>query len=273
MASELLKNSRKLTSIGYHTSTISYGYHKCCKLALKWIQELSVEIPMKKDVLMEVVKTSIGSKIIGIQSNHFCEIIVDSFLFLRNQKSISHKEFFKKINIEKVIGKNLQESQLFNGILLQKEVSIDSPQKIENPKILVSRLDLGNFKTKVFGTKVNVETLEEGNEVSLFEREKLRELCKKIIELKIKVILNAGIVSIVAEEFLNNSGVICIGNIDFHKIEQLSNSLGCPITTNLDSIKSFGSAKLVEQIYISDTPFIKIEGSELSTILLRAPTK
>lgn len=273
MAAELLKNSRKLTSIGYHTSSISYGYRKCCKLALKWIQELSEKILMEKDTLIEVINTCIGSKIIGIQLEHFSKIIVEAFLLLRNEKKISHKELFKMLNFEKVIGKNMIESEFFKGFLIQKEVSIDSPQKIENPKILISRLELGNFKPKVFGTKINVETLEEGNELSVFEREKLREVCRKIVELGINVVFNAGQVSVVAEEFLNSKGVICIGNVGFDKLEALSNSVGCPIATNLDNIKTLGSAKSVEQIYISDTPFIKIDGCELCTILLRAPTK
>eukprot|EP01080_Neovahlkampfia_damariscottae_P005441 gene5441-9254_t len=278
---ELLRNAKSLLTMNIHPSTISYGYRKCLDISLDILEKESISIDLlnNKSTLKEIVKTILSSKILTISSEYFSELIVESILRLneilnKENKKDNHnnKELIRRLNVEKVIGKSFEETELFDGILVAKKLKYK--KKIENAKILISKIEFGNYQTKIFETKFKVDSHLKGEELSNFEIKKMKEICEKIKKLKINVIFNSSPISSEVEEFFNSNNILCFGNIDLRKLETLSIATETSIY-NSNSLKenlNFGHAKSVETCFISDSSFIKISGCNWISIILRAPT-
>lgn len=119
--------------------------------------------------------------------------------------------------------------------------------------------------------QVDVDSHDSGEKMSLYERDSIRKTCKLIVDLGINVVLNQGIISPLAEEFFTSNGIIALGNIDLRMLDVLSDAFQCPIVSSIEkSIKS-GYAEIVEQVFLSDLPFVKFTGVQWCSIVLRAP--
>jgi T-complex protein 1 subunit alpha len=164
---------------------------------LKLISEFSISIEMKNfEILKEIVKTSLSSKILGINSNFFSDLVVKSCLKL--SEFSSNKEIVRRLHVEKIIGKSILKSEMVDGVLISKKFNF--VKKIENAKILISKLELSNYQTKIFETKFQVKSHSEGEELNNFEFQKMREICETILKLNINVVFNSSPISSFVEE-------------------------------------------------------------------------
>jgi T-complex protein 1 subunit beta len=85
----------------------------------------------KKD-LINIAKTTLSSKVLNENKNHFAELAVNAVLRLKGSTNLEHIQMIKKV------GGRLSDSYLDEGFILNKKIGVNCPKRMENVKILVA---------------------------------------------------------------------------------------------------------------------------------------
>ena len=80
IAAELLKRANELVKNNIHPTTVIAGYRIAMKESLKYIQaNLSLKVSdLEQDVLLQISKTSLSSKFVGVEGDKFGKMIVEA---------------------------------------------------------------------------------------------------------------------------------------------------------------------------------------------------
>jgi T-complex protein 1 subunit beta len=103
--------------------------------------------------LINIARTTLSSKILRGDKDHFAKLCVDAVLRLKGNKNLD------AIHIIKKTGGSLAESRLEDGFILEKRIGVGCPKRIENAKILIANTAMDTDKIKVFSAKVQVDSV------------------------------------------------------------------------------------------------------------------
>jgi T-complex protein 1 subunit alpha len=121
IAAELLKRAFDLTRKKIHATSIIAGYRLAMRESIKFIRDnLTIKVDnLGKEVLLNVAKTSMSSKLLGSESNFFAEMVVSAMMNVKSVNSLGETKYpVKNVHILKVHGKSSKESLLVNGYAL-----------------------------------------------------------------------------------------------------------------------------------------------------------
>lgn len=187
LASELLKEAEKLINNKIHPQLIIEGYRQAKNIALKTLDEISFVNDSKEQLrsyLFNIAKTTLSSKLLTQQREHFAKIAVDAVLSLEGKNDLSSIKIIKKQ------GNSLSDSYLANGLILEKTISVGCPKSKKNCKILVANTPMDSDKIKIYGAKVSTESLVTLGQIEQAEKEKMKEKVNKILAYKPDVFIN-----------------------------------------------------------------------------------
>lgn len=132
LAGALLEQAEKLLEKGLHPVRISEGFEQASEVALKHLETISDRVEFTADNTLPLIDTAIttlSSKIINVYKRKMAQIAVDAVLSVANLKTRDVN--FDMIKMEGKAGGRLEETELINGIVIDKEFS--HPQM---PKVL-----------------------------------------------------------------------------------------------------------------------------------------
>lgn len=114
LASELLREAEKLVATKMHPQTIIAGWRKATQCAREALTELAVDNSgnleaFRKD-LINIARTTLSSKIVHQDKDHFANLAVDAVLRLKGSTNI------EMINVIKKLGGSLTDSYLDEGM-------------------------------------------------------------------------------------------------------------------------------------------------------------
>ncbi|KAK9830216.1 hypothetical protein WJX72_010394 [[Myrmecia] bisecta] len=273
LAGELLREAEKLVNQKIHPMTIIAGFREACEVASAKLQELAMDnssdpVRFRED-LMNIAKTTLSSKILTQDKEHFANLAVDAVMRLgKNPTNL------EAINIIKKPGGTLKESYLDEGFILDKKIGVGQPKRIENAKILVANTAMDTDKIKIYGARVRVDSMTKVADIEKAEKEKMRAKVGKIIDHGINCFVNRQLIYNFPEEIFADAGVMAIEHADFDGIERLALVTGGEIASTFDnpSQVKLGSCKLIEEIMIGEDRLIHFSGVQLGeacTIVLR----
>jgi T-complex protein 1 subunit beta len=99
--------------------------------------------------LINIAKTTLSSKLLNTEKNHFAELAVDAVLRLAGSGNLDYIQMIKKP------GGTLQDSFLENGFVLDKAFGVGQVRRVENAKILVANTPMDTDKIKIYGSRVS----------------------------------------------------------------------------------------------------------------------
>jgi len=195
---------------------------------------------------------------------------VDAVLRLKGSPNLDYIQVIKKA------GGSIKDSFLSDGLILEKQITIGCPHRIENAKILLTNTPLDYDKIKIYGTKVKVDSMDKVAEIEAAEKEKMKNKIDKILAYGSNVFINRQLIYNYPEQLLAEKGLMVIEHADFDGIERIAAATGAEILSTFDaperSDKVLGHCDLIEEIIIGEDKVIKFSNcarNEACTIVLR----
>jgi T-complex protein 1 subunit alpha len=283
LAAEFLRRGNQLIQNKIHPTTVINGFRTALKEAVKHIQNnLVIKMEsLNKDVLMKTATTTLSSKLIGPESEHFSKLIVDAMLNVKQTGFDGTNKFpVKNVNIIKVHGKSLLESQLVNGYALQTMRGAQGmPLTVSKAKVACLDMSLNKFRLQM-GVQVLIENPEHLEKVRQRELDITKERCQKIIKAGANVILCTKGIDEFAIKYFVEAGAIAVRRCDKQDLKRIATATGakvCITFADESGEEAFDPANLgecdeVSEERVGDNDFIFFKNcasTKSQTVILR----
>ncbi|XP_954880.1 T-complex polypeptide 1, putative [Theileria annulata] len=276
IAAELLKRANALANSGIHPTSIITGYKMALRESVKFIRDhMSLSLDsMGTEVLMNIAKTTLSSKLVGFDSEYFAQLVVKA---IKTVKTLSDDGDYKypvgRINVIKVHGKSAKESYVVNGYaVLMGRASQGMPLAVKNAKIAFLDFPLKQYRLHL-GIQVNVTDPQELENIRLKEKDITKERVKKILDSGCNVVLSSQGIDDMSMKYFVEAGVIAARRVpkkDLKNISKITNGKLLLTLSNLDGEESFsseylGTCESVEEKRIGDWDALFFNTSNNST--------
>ncbi|CDJ40048.1 TCP-1/cpn60 family chaperonin, putative [Eimeria tenella] len=276
LAAELLREAEQLVEKNIHPQTIISGYRKAAAAARKQLAAVAFGVSDEDSLrtcLLNVARTTLSSKLLPADKEHFAKIAVDAILRIRDNCAS-----LDLIHILKKPGGCMKDSFLDEGFILEKKIGVGQPKMKENCKVMVANTPMDTDKIKIFGARVQVDSFEAVHEIELAEKEKMKQKVEKILAYKCDVFINRQLIYNYPDQLFKAAGVSAIEHSDFDGMERLAAALGAEILSTFDnpSEAPLGFCAKMEEIVIGDDTAIRFSGCRAGgacTVVLRGSSE
>ena len=253
LAGELLREAEHLVNQRIHPQTICSGWRLAQAAALSALEEramsMSTDVAKFRADLVEIAKTTLSSKLLTHEKEHFANLAVDAVTRLKGSSNLDH------IQVLKIPGGSLRDSYLEEGFLLQKEPGTGQPEQMVNARILLANTSMDTDKIKIYGSRVKVDSMEKIASIEAGEKEKMKNKVEKILAhgidgIPINCFINRQLIYNYPESIFAEKGIMAIEHADFDGIERLAAVLGGDVVSTFDAPNSvtIGQCAIIEQV-------------------------
>lgn len=262
LAGELLKKAEELLDQNIHPTVLVSGYRKASQKAIEVLENIGTPVNLEDRVtLKKVAVTSMASKAVGPAREHFAEIAIDAVKQIIEQRGDKKVADIDNIQILKKEGKSLHDTQLINGVIIDKEViHAEMPKRIEKAKIALLDCPLEVEKTE-FNAEIRIRDPTQMKAFLDKETHMLEDMVEKIKTSGANVVLCQKGIDDVAQHFLAKNGIMAGRRVKQSDMEKLSRATGGKMITNLDDLRpqDLGNAGLVEERKVGEDKMIFVE--------------
>ena len=219
--------------------------------------------------LMNIAMTTLSSKVLAQDKEHFSEMAVNAVLKLRGSTNLD------QIQIIKRAGSTLRDSYLDpDGFLLDKKIGVGCPKRMTDCKVMVANTPMDTDKVKIYGSKVKVDSVAKVAEIEAAEKQKMCDKVDRIIAHGCNVFINRQLIYNLPEQRFADAGVMSIEHSDFDGTERLALVLDGDIVSTFDTPgkPKLGSCALIEEVMIGEDKLVRFSGcpnSQASSIVIR----
>ncbi|MGC9112626.1 thermosome subunit beta [Acidilobus sp.] len=275
-AGELLRQAEDLVDRNIHPTIIIQGYKSAVDKAIEVLNSIAEPVSIDDtDKLMKVAMTSLNSKAVGEAREYFAKIVVDAARAVAEKRGDSWYVDINNVQIVKKHGGALTDTQLVNGIVIDKEVvHPDMPKRVEHAKIAVLDAPLEIQKPEI-DMEISISSPDAIKRLLDKQEKILQDKVEKIAATGANVVITQKGIDDVAQHFLAKKGILAVRRVKRSDIEKIARATGAKIVTNLDDLKpeDLGYADLVEERKVGEDKMVFIEGAKNPksvTILIRA---
>ncbi len=279
LAGELLKNAEDLLDQDIHPTVLAKGYRIAAEKAQAILKSMAEKVSDNDDaVLKSIAMTAMTGKGAESSKEHLAEITVKSLkqVLLKDNGIIKIRK--EDIKIEKKVGGSVEETELIEGIVLDKEkVHPGMPSKVNNPKIVLVDSAL-EIKSTEIDAKIQIT---DPNQMQAFidqEEKMLKEMVDKVIKSGANVVCCQKGIDDIAQHFLSKAGLFAVRRVKKSDMEALSRATGATVVTNLDDLseKDLGTAGVVESTTFGDEEMTYVkdcQNAKSVTIIIKGGTE
>ncbi|XP_007935512.1 T-complex protein 1 subunit zeta-2 [Orycteropus afer afer] len=273
-----------LHEMGLHPRIITEGFEAAKIKALEVLEKVKIKKEMKREILLDVARTSLRTKVHAELADVLTEAVVDSVLAVRRP---GYPIDLFMVEIMEMKHKAETDTTLIKGLVLDHGARHpDMKKRIEDAFILTCNVSLEYEKTEV-NSGFFYKTAEEKEKLVKAERKFIDDRVQKIIDLKYKVCAhsNKGFVVInqkgidpLSLDALAKHGIVALRRAKRRNMERLSLACGGMAVNSFEDLAAdcLGHAGLVYEYTLGEEKFTFIEDcvNPLSvTLLVKGPNK
>lgn len=279
IAGELLKKSEELIEQNVHPTVIVNGYRKAADRAAKILDEISIKVdPEDNEMLKYIALTAMAGKSLGNAEEHLARIAVDAVKAIAEHSRDKIIVDIDNIKVEKKHGGAILDTQLVDGVILDKErIHPKMPKVVDNAKIA-----LVDFALEIKKTEVSAEIqIKDPKLLQRFieeEENTLKNYVEKVKNAGANVLFCQKGIDDLVQHYLAKYNIFAARRLKKSDMEKLTRATGGKLVNNLDDLteNELGSAKRIEELKIGDSKFTFVTGCEHKkslSILVRGGTE
>src|SRR3989338_5785513 len=258
----LLKNAEELLDDEIHPSIIIKGYRLAAKKAKEIAAEIAEPISFKDTkILRNIALTSMTGKA-AESAEELADIVVKAITQIADEDDGKVKIDIDNVKVEKKQGASLAETQLVQGIIIDKEiVHKGMPKKIKNAKIALVDAAL-EIKGPETDTKVEINSPEQLQSFLDQEESTLKKMVESIKKAGATVLICQKGIDDLAQHFLAKEGIAAIRRVKESDMEALARATGAKVVSRINEIleTDLGKAETVLEKKVGGDSMVFVEG-------------
>jgi thermosome len=262
LAGELLKKAEELLEQNIHPTIMVSGYRKAALKAVETIKNLGIQVELTdRATLKKVAVTSMASKAVGAAKDHLADIAVDAIRQIVEKRGDRTVADIDNIQIIKKTGKSLLESQLVNGLVIDKEVVHPGmPKLVEKAKIALIDCALEIEKTEI-SAEIKIHDPAQMKAFLDQENKMLQDMVNKVKASGANVVFCQKGIDDMAQHFLAKEGILAARRVKQSDMEKLARATSGRIVTNLADLRAqdLGLAGIVEERKLGEDKMVFVE--------------
>jgi thermosome len=279
LAGELLKNAEALIEMDVHPTVVARGYMIAAEKAQLILNTVAENVSENNgDLLKKIAMTAMTGKGAEVAKEKLADLAVKavkSVIDRSNGDLIIDKG---NIKIEKKVGAAIEESELIEGIVLDKEkVHPGMPDVVKNAKIALLDMAL-EIKSTEIDAKIQIT---DPNQMQAFidqEEAMLKRMVDKVVASGANVLFCQKGVDDMAQHFFAKQGIFVARRIKQSDMEGLTRATGGKIVSNLDDLNAddLGNAGTIQAVKVGDEDMTYVKdckNPKSVTLLVRGGTE
>jgi len=285
LCGELLRQAERYITDGVHPRVLVDGYEEAREKALAFVdtfkQNIVVNDKIDREILTQVARTSLRSKLHAEMADLLTEICVDAVL---NINKPGEPIDLHMIEIMTMRHRLDLDTRLVRGLVLDHGTRHPNMKKrANNCRILFCNLNLEWEHTEV-NSAFYFKDASQREKMAVAEREYVNKRVYKIVEFKEQhvkedetlVLVNVGGIDQISLDILQKNNIMGIRRAKRRNMERLALACGgyCVNTENALTPDCMGSAETVYEHVLGDDKYTFIEGvphTQSCTILIKGP--
>ena len=276
IAGELLKNAEGLLAQSVHPTVIAEGYRMAADKALLILDDFAITVkPTDTAMLKKIAETALTGKNAEVSKDRLCDIIVKAITFVTDPDG---KVDIGHINVEKKVGGAVDDTNLIEGMVIDKERAHPGmPKSVKSAKILLLNAALEFKKTEVNAT-IQISSPGQAQAFLDEEEQMVHTMVNKVTKSGATVVFCQKGIDDVAQHYLAKAGILAIRRVKKSDIENLARATGANLVNSIDTIssKDLGTGGLVEERKVSGDEMIyvsKCKNPKAVSIIVRGGTE
>ncbi|MHA1914001.1 MAG: thermosome subunit beta [Promethearchaeota archaeon] len=258
----LLSNALDLIEQDIHPKPITHGYKLAADKSLEIVREIAETISDDSDeILKNAAMTAMNAKDIAPLKEFFAELALNAVKQIADDEGNTFGKV-SDVKIVKAPGKSLKESELINGVYIQKDkVNTMMPETIKDAKIAVIRKKLDVKKTE-FDAQVRISSPLDIQRFLDQEDKILLDYIKVFKDLDVNVVVNSSDISDKFGAYLAREGIAAIKNVGESDYKSILKAIDAKLVDDLTSLSAdeLGFAEKVQFEKIGDDDFTLFTG-------------
>jgi thermosome len=279
LAGELLAKAEELLNQEIHPTVVVSGYQMAAQKAQEFLNSITIPVSEEDEALLKKIAiTAMSSKGTQAASEKLAELSVKAVKKIAEKEGDKIKVDIENVKIEKVMGAGIADSQLIDGLIIDKERAHPGmPKLVKNAKIALIGEALEHKKTEV-DAEISI-TSPEQLKAFLDEEEKiLKGKVEKIKQCGANVLVCQKDIDDIAKHYLAKAGIYAIKQVKKSDMEKLAKASGGRIIQTIAELREndLGQAEIVEERKIGDKTLTFIEkckNPRAVSLLLRGGTE
>jgi T-complex protein 1 subunit epsilon len=251
LAGALLEQAELLIKKGIHPIRVAEGLEKAASVAIETLDKIADTIDINSNdhqALVSTAMTTLSSKILMSHKRKMAEIAVKAVLKVADLERRDVN--FERIRVEGKTGGSLEDAELVNGIVIDKEMSHPQmPKRIENAKmcILTCPFEPPKPKTK---HKLDITSREAYEQLYEQEQEYFRDMVKKVKDSGANLVICQWGFDDEANHLLLQNGLVAVRWVGGVEIEHIAMATGGRIVPRFEELSAdkLGHAGLVREV-------------------------
>jgi archaeal chaperonin len=255
IAGELLKNSEELLNQNIHPTVLAKGYRLASEKALMELNLIAKKIEsIDNESLKNIAITAMTGKGAEYTKDKLAEIVVKAVKQVSEKINNEIKIDINNIKLEKVVEGSVDDTELIEGIVIDKEkCSSSMPSFVNDAKILLIDTSI-EIKSTEIDAKIQINNPSEIQAYLDQEEAILKSIVDKIALSKANVVFCQKGIDDLAQYLLAKKGIYAVRRVKRSDLEKLSKATNAKIISDYHDIseKDLGNAGLIEEVKLGD---------------------